>query len=116
MHDPGDAGRVVRSVRLELSCAQRLFKSKLLIHALIDRIRLIAVCHDRLIAENTHRSVDDQARVCQLLRIKRLCADPLSVLHENTVPAVLAPPHDEISCDSFLPVRGLPYDDPSPGI
>ena len=116
MHDPGDARRVVRSVRLKLSRTQGLLKSELLVHALIDRICLVAVSHDRLISENTDRRINDKARICQLGRIKRLGTDPLSVLHKNTVPAVLASSHDEISCDSLFPIRGFPYNDPSPGI
>ena len=116
MHDPGNTRCIVRTIRLELAGAQRLFEGKLLIHPLINRICLIPVCHDRLIPQHANRSIDNQARVSQFRRIERLRTDSLAVLHKDTVPAVLAASHDEISCHSLLPVRCFPDDNPPSGI
>ena len=66
MHDSGDARSVVRAVRLKLAAAQGLLEGLLAVHSLIDRIGLVAVCHDGLISENAHRGVDNEARVLEL--------------------------------------------------
>ena len=41
-------------------------KCLLLIHQLINRIGLISVCHNRLVAKYSNRCVNDQARIFQL--------------------------------------------------
>ena len=63
MHDSGDTRSIVRAVRLKLAAAQGLLEGLLAVHTVVNRICLVAVCHDGLISENAHRGVDDKARV-----------------------------------------------------
>ena len=97
---------IVRCVRLKLSGAQRLLKRLLLVHQFVDRIGLIAVCHDCLVAKHTDRCINDEARICQLGRIKCLCADSFAILHKNPVTAVLASSHDKVSGYRIFSIPG----------
>ena len=116
MHDAADTRGVIRCVGLELSCAQSLLERALLVHHLVNRIGLVAVRDNRLIAENTYRRINDQARVGKLRRIKCLRADSVSVLYKNTVAAVYAPSHNKISSNRIFAVCGSAQYNPSSGI
>ena len=96
MDNTGDSRRPVRTVRLISACTKALFKCELLVHALIDRVGLIAVRNDRLRSENSDRRVDNEARVFHLRFVKCLRADSLSVSHEDAVAGVSAPAHDKV--------------------
>ena len=97
MHNAGNTGCVVGSIGLKLSAAKCLLKCILLVKSLVDRIRLVAVCYDRLVAIYANRRVDDQAGIFHLGRVKSLCADTFSVLYEDAVSAVDASSHDKVS-------------------
>ena len=56
------------------------------------------------VSKSTDRRIDDQARICQFRRIKRLCTDTLAILNKHTVTAVLASAHNKISCNSVFSV------------
>ena len=114
MQNSGDPRREVRSVRLEFPAAQRLFKRQLPVHAGVDRIGLIAVGDNRLVAQNAHRGINDQRRIGQLRGIVSLRADPLSVRDEDAVAAVFTAAHDEVRGRCFAAVRRLAqYDTPT---
>ena len=104
MHDTGDSGGIVRAVRLKLSASQGLLKGKALSHLVVDGIGLVAVCHNGIPAKHSDGSVDDQAGIFQLGRVKRLRADPLSLGDKDTVAAVGASSHDEVSRNCFFAV------------
>ena len=112
-HHTGNPRRVVRCVRLKRTAAQRLLKRKAFFQSFVNRIRLIPVGHDRLMVEHPHRSIDNQARILQLRRIKRLGTNPFPILHKNAVAAVFAAPHYKISGHSLRPVGRSPDDNSS---
>ena len=105
MHDTADAGRVVRPIRLELSAAKGLLKGLLLVHQLVNRVGLVAVGDDRLVAEHADRRVNNQARIRQLRRIKRLRADALTVRDEHAVAAIHASTHNKIGSHGTFSIR-----------
>ena len=111
MQDTGNTGSVVRTVRLKFPAAQALLEGQLLVHAFIDRVCLVAVCHDRLVAQHTNRCIDDQARILQLGWVKRLCADTLALLYEHAVAGVAASAHNKIRCYRLFSVRSFADDD-----
>ena len=113
MQDSGNTRGVVRTVRLKFPAAQALLEGHLLVHALIDRVCLVAVCNDRLVAQHANRCIDDQARILQLGRVKRLCADALALLYEHAVAGIAASAHNKIRCYRLFSVRGFADDDTS---
>ena len=104
MHDSGNTRCIVWSIRLKLSGAERLLECLLLVHQLIDRIRLVSICHDRLVAKYTNRCINDQTWILKLARIKCLCTDSLSVLYKHTITAVRAASHDKIRSHCLLAI------------
>ena len=104
MEHAGDPGGIIGRVRLEFTASQALFKSHLPVQPLINGIGLVSVCDDRLVAEHTDGSVDDQAGILHFRGIKSLCADPVSFSHKDPVAAVSASAHDEIGDDCFFSV------------
>ena len=66
MHNSGDPWGIVGAVRFKLTASQRLFKGHLPVHALVDRIRLVTIGHNRLVSQNPDRCIDDQAGVRKL--------------------------------------------------
>ena len=116
MEDTRDTGCIVGSVVLEFACAERLLKGLLLVHKVVDSVGLVAVCDDELVAENSYGSIDDEVRIGEFARVKSLCADSLAVLNENSVAAVYASAHDEVSCNSVFSAVRLAYNDTSAGI
>ena len=96
MHDTGNTRCIVRTVRLKLSGAKRLFKGLLLIHQIINGICLISVCNNCLVTQHADRSIDDQTWIFELGRIKCLCADALTILYKHPISAVHAATHNKI--------------------
>ena len=90
MHDAGNPWCIVGAVRFKFPAAQGLLKGHLVVHALIDGIRLVTVGDNGLVSQHPHRSIDDQAGIRQLCRIKGLGADAVAILHKYAVAAVLA--------------------------
>ena len=87
-----------------------------MVHPLVNRVGLVAVGHNCLIAKDPHRSINNQAGVLQLCRVKCLGADGLSVLHEHAVTAVGAPAHDEIGGHCLGPILRTSHDNSASGI
>ncbi len=105
MQNTRDPWCVVRRIRLKCTAPKALFKCHLPVQSFVDRICLIAVCDDCLVAKHTHRRVNNQARILELRRIKCLRADALSVFDKDTVAAVRAAAHDKIRRDGFSSIR-----------
>ena len=96
MHDTGDSRCIIRSVRLKFTGTQRLFKSQLMIHSLINGIGLIAIGHNGGVAQGTHSIVDNQMRVFQLFGVS--CHGAQAALNQvkHAVAAVFAAAHDPV--------------------
>ena len=60
VHHTRNTRCIIRTIRLKLSGSQCLFKSLLLVHQFIDRICLISVSHDSLVAQHPDRCINDQ--------------------------------------------------------
>ena len=116
MHDTGDSRCIIRSVRLEFSGAQGLFKGQLFVHPLVNSVCLVTVGHDGLVAQDTYRRIDDQTGIFQFGRIESLGADTLSLCHKHTIAAVGASSHDKISGYSIFTVCRASDHDTSAGI
>ena len=81
MKNTGNTRCVVRCIRLKFSCTERLLKSKLSVHSLINGICLVAVCYDCLVSKDTYRCVDDKAWVCKLGRITMVFVPAVSTFY-----------------------------------
>ena len=84
-----------------------------MIHAVIDGVGLVAIGNDGFVTQHANRCIDDQARILQLGRIKRLCADALALLYEHAVAGIAASAHNKIRCYRLFSVRGFADDDTS---
>ncbi len=115
MDDARNSWRVVGSVVLKLAGAQGLLKGLLLVHKVVDSVGLVAVCDDSFISHNTDRSIDYQVRIGHFGRVKRLCADTISLLHKRAVAAVLASAHDKVSNNRLFAAGRFPDKD-SPAV
>ena len=92
----GNAGGIVGRVRLKLAGAQGVDIAFSLPQIVADRIRLVAVGHDRPTRADTDRMINNQGGVGHSGRVKRFRADSILGFHKHAVPAVLRPAHDEI--------------------
>ena len=105
--DQGGAEETEQQKNEEESTASKGYLKRFsLLQSFVYGIGLVSVCYDRIISQNAYRCVDDQARIFQLRRIKRLCADSLTLLNKDTVAAVLASAHNKVSGNGFCAVFG----------
>ena len=111
LQDPADARRKIGGVRLEAARLQRLLEGLALPQEIADGIRLVAVRDDHVAADAADGRIDDEGRVLDLARVKRVDRDVLALFTKDAIAAVLAPPHDEIGEYGLLPVLALADDD-----
>ncbi len=107
LQDPADARRKIGGVRLEAARLQRLLEGLALPQEIADGIRLVAVRDDHVAADAADGRIDDEGRVLDLARVKRVDRDVLALFTKDAVAAVLAPPHDKIGKDSLFSVLAL---------